>query len=82
MKDASIIKKLGDQIEAALKLEVGKTHADDVHFRQQLIDRLPLLRELGAKHIQVLNKFKQQNPEVEFPALHKELFSPEGLEMM
>lgn len=64
-----------------MKIEIGKIHSEDAEFKIALLDKLPVLRELGMKHIRVLNKFKQANPAVEFPALHKELFSPDGMEV-
>ena len=81
VKDTASVQKLGERIESALKIEVGKTHPEDAEFKMALLEKLPVLRELSMKHIRVLNRFKQANPTVEFPALHKELFSPDGMDM-
>lgn len=80
MKDAAQIQKMSERIESALKLEIGRTHHDDDDFKAKLLEKLPTLRELSHQHVLILNKFKQQNPNVSFPALHKELFSVDGLE--
>ena len=82
MQDAASIQKLGEKIESALKIEIGKVHPEDAEFKMALLEKLPVLRELSLKHIRVLNKFKMANPTVEFPALHKELFSPDGMELV
>ena len=80
VKDRAVIQKLSERIETALKLEIGRTRSDDEEFKQKLLEKLPTLRDLSLKHVFILNKFKIENPTVEFPALHKELFSTEGLE--
>lgn len=78
VRDGSIVEKLAERIEAALKMEVGQAHPEDDLFKAKLIERIPKIRELSAKHIEILNRFKQSNPGVDFPALHKELFSTDG----
>lgn len=80
VKDMSVIQRLSERMEASLKVEINKTRLDEESFLTALVERLPKLRQLSAQHIIVLNRFKQANPSVEFPALHKELFSPDGLE--
>ena len=80
VKDSAVIQKLGERIETALKLEIGRTRSDDGEFKEKLLEKLPTLRDLSYKHVLILNKFKQENPSVEFPALHKELFSSDGIE--
>ena len=37
-----------------------------------------VVRNLNTQHLNVLNRFKLAQPDMEFPALHKELFSVEG----
>jgi nuclear receptor subfamily 1 group F protein 4 len=80
VKDTTLIQKLSERIGAALKLEVGKNHPDEETFKNRLLEHIQHVHDLSTKHIQVLNRFKMANPGVEFPALHKELFSPEGME--
>ena len=82
VKDTGLIQKLADRIIAALKMELGKNHPEDEELKARLMEKIPTVHTLSAKHVDVLNRFKISNPSVEFPALHKELFSPEGTETM
>ena len=61
-------------------MELAKNHPDEEDLKQKLLEKIPRVHLLSSKHVDVLNKFKTVNPGVEFPALHKELFSPEGTE--
>ena len=74
------IQKLHEKVLTALKLEVGKNHKEEETLLNKVLQRVEDLRSLGVRHIDVLNKFKQSAPDVDFPALHKELFSVEGIE--
>lgn len=75
-----IIHKLNDRIDAALKVELMRTKsATDI--RIQLAEKIATLQLLSYQHSSLLQHFKELNPAVEFPALHKELFSPEGVEL-
>ncbi|KAK2172637.1 hypothetical protein NP493_944g01050, partial [Ridgeia piscesae] len=80
VKDTIVIRKLSERIEAALKLELGKNHVEEDQMLMGLLEKIPLLHMLSARHGSILGRFKQENPDVEFPALHKELFSLEGIE--
>ena len=80
VKDMAVIQRLSERVEAALRLEITRTRGEEEPFLNALVERLPKLRQLSSRHIHVLNRFKQVNPSTEFPALHKELFSPDGLE--
>ena len=77
MKD---IQKLYEKISSALKLETGTNHQDDDSLLSKLQQLIWIARNLNNQHIAVLNKFKNSAPDVEFPALHKELFSVDCLE--
>lgn len=79
LKDIADVQKLNDKVLTALKQELGKTHSDE-NVLTRLMQLTWTLRQLSSQHIVLLNKYKLQNPHVEFPALHKELFSVEGLE--
>lgn len=81
VKDTVSVQKLSDRVEMALKQEIVKQHQDEDEFLGQLLKKVPVLHDLSHKHVLILNRFKQQNPTVDFPALHKELFSTDGLEM-
>lgn len=80
LKDLADIQKLHEKVLTALKLEVGKNHKEEETLLNKLLQRVEDLRSLGVRHIDVLNRFKQSAPDVDFPALHKELFSVEGIE--
>ena len=77
MKEVGEIQQLNDRILAALKLEMGVNHAGDENILKRFVEQAGVLRSLSARHIRVLNAFKEEAPEIEFPALHKELFSIE-----
>lgn len=74
------IQKLYEKILASLKAEITKTHADNQDVLNKLMQIAWTLRNLSAQHIVLLNKFKLSAPDIEFPPLHKELFSVEGLD--
>jgi hypothetical protein len=80
IKDKLIIHKLNDRIDAALKIELLKTKSSS-DIRIQLAEKIATLQLLSYQHSSLLLRFKELNPTVEFPALHKELFSPEGVEV-
>lgn len=80
LKEITEIQKLYEKVLAALKMEIGKNPNNEEDLLNRLLQYAWPLRNLSTQHIVLLNKFKQTAPEVEFPALHKELFSVEGLE--
>ncbi|KAL4216819.1 hypothetical protein ACF0H5_024540 [Mactra antiquata] len=80
LKDTTDIQKLYEKISSALKLELGKNNREDDNMITKLNQITWIVRNLNTQHITVLNKFKISQPDVEFPALHKELFSVEGLD--
>lgn len=80
LKDLTDVQKLYDKITSALKLELGKNNREDESMITKLNQITWIVRNLSSQHINVLNKFKQVSPDVEFPALHKELFSVDSLE--
>lgn len=80
LKELVDIQKLYEKILGALKTELAKTHPDNLDILNKLMQIAWTLRNLSAQHIVLLNKFKISAPEMEFPPLHKELFSVEGLD--
>ena len=80
LKDLTDIQKLYEKISSALKLEIGSNHREDETYLSKLQQLIWVLRNLNNQHIAVLNKFKSSAPDIEFPALHKELFSVDCLE--
>jgi len=79
LKSVPDIRRLNQAIAKALQLELMKTHTGpfkgNVSYYDSLISRLPALRELSQLHLEALTKFRRSSPHLDFPALHKELFS-------
>ncbi|CAG2104689.1 unnamed protein product [Medioppia subpectinata] len=73
------IQRLNQAIVKALRFELSRTHVKpfkgDVSVFDALINKIPLLRELNMLHMEALSKFRRASPHMEFPPLHKELFS-------
>lgn len=61
-------------------MEIGLNHPGNEELVTKVLHQIPIMRGLSLQHVSVLNKFKQTEPDMEFPALHKELFSIEGTE--
>jgi len=80
LKDLTDVTKLYEKISSALKLELGKLKREDDDMITRLNQFTWIARNLNIQHINILNKFKLGEPDVEFPALHKELFSVENQE--
>lgn len=63
----------------ALRFELSKTHKvyvkGDVTMIDLLVAKSGLLRDLSMLHMESLVKFRRSAPHLDFPALHKELFS-------
>lgn len=69
-------------ISRSLRSELEKSrHRDPFHLSnsdvyETLISKIPILREMSALHMAALSRFRRlAPPEIEFPALHRELFS-------
>ncbi|KAH6930833.1 hypothetical protein HPB50_019711 [Hyalomma asiaticum] len=79
LKGISEIQRLNAAILKSLRYELGKTHEQpykgDVSAFDCLLAKLPSLREVSLLHMDALAKFRRTVPHLEFPALHKELFS-------
>jgi len=45
-----------------------------------LMSKIHQLRELSSLHMSALSRFRRLSPEIEFPALHRELFSADTTE--
>ena len=62
----------------ALETQLERSHSEQASSLKEMIrDRLPVLRLLANKHNEMLQRFKRLHPDIELPALHKELFSDE-----
>ncbi|KAI1306526.1 putative nuclear hormone receptor HR3 [Halotydeus destructor] len=79
LKGMHEITPLNAAILKALRNELNKTHKlpikGDVSVADTLLSSIPTLRELSKLHMEALTKFRRSCPHVDFPALHKELFS-------
>ena len=75
VKDREVIDRLCSRVRTALHQQLSRSHGDELRMAAKLDERLPVLRLLGAKHYEMLQKFKLAHPDLDFPALHKELFS-------
>ena len=83
LKSVLDVQTLNQAILKALKYELDQTHKlpykGDVRAFDILMAKLTDLRDLSALHMEALAKFRSQHPLLEFPALHKELFSIENM---
>nr|WCS71178.1 hormone receptor-like protein 46-2 [Pardosa pseudoannulata] len=83
LKSVLDVQTLNQAILKALKYELDQTHKlpykGDVRAFDILMAKLTDLRDLSALHMEALAKFRLQHPLLEFPALHKELFSIESM---
>ncbi|CAG5125727.1 unnamed protein product, partial [Candidula unifasciata] len=77
VKEIGEIQQLHDLILTSLKQEMSVNHTGDKHILKRFVEQAGVLRSLSARHIRVLNAFKEEAPDIQFPALHKELFSVE-----
>ncbi|XP_023159900.1 probable nuclear hormone receptor HR3 isoform X3 [Drosophila hydei] len=62
----------------AIRQELETNHQPlkgDVTVLDTLLNNIPNFRDISILHMEALSKFKQQHPNVVFPALYKELFS-------
>nr|CAI5830856.1 unnamed protein product [Callosobruchus analis] len=73
------ISRLSQAVLRALRLELDRNHSipikGDVTVCDALLTKVTTLREVSMLHMDALGKLKRSAPHLEFPALHKELFS-------
>ncbi|XP_042902546.1 probable nuclear hormone receptor HR3 isoform X1 [Parasteatoda tepidariorum] len=83
LKNILDVQTLNQAILKALKYELDQTHKlpykGDVRAFDILMGKLVDLRDLSSLHMETLAKFRCSAPHLEFPALHKELFSIESM---
>ncbi|KAK3927851.1 putative nuclear hormone receptor HR3 [Frankliniella fusca] len=79
LKGIAEITRLSQAVQRALRIEMDRTHPQpikgDVTVCDAMLAKIPVLRDLSMLHMDALAKFKRSTPHLEFPALHKELFS-------
>lgn len=81
LKEVIDIQRLNQAIAKSLRYELNKTHKSpfrgDVAVHDLLMSKMNQLREISLLHMDALSRFRRLAPDIEFPALHKELFSPD-----
>ncbi|KAL3288838.1 hypothetical protein HHI36_003285 [Cryptolaemus montrouzieri] len=79
LKGLGEIGRLSQAVLKALRIELDRNHSmpikGDVTVCDYLLTKIPTLREINMLHMDALAKLKRSAPHLEFPALHKELFS-------
>ncbi|XP_018562898.1 probable nuclear hormone receptor HR3 isoform X4 [Anoplophora glabripennis] len=79
LKGIGEIGRLSQAVLKALRLELDRNHSlpikGDVTVCDALLTKIPTLREISMLHMEALGKLKRSAPHLDFPALHKELFS-------
>lgn len=79
LKGIGEIGRLSQAVLRALRIELDRNHSlpikGDVTVCDALLTKIPTLREISMLHMDALAKLKRSAPHLEFPALHKELFS-------
>lgn len=79
LKGLAEITRISQAVVRALRSETERNHSQpikgDVTVCDSILAKLPQLREVSQMHMDVLAKFKRSEPHLDFPALHKELFS-------
>ncbi|XP_015589106.1 probable nuclear hormone receptor HR3 isoform X2 [Cephus cinctus] len=79
LKGLAEITRLSQAVIRALRSELDRNHVSpikgDVTVCDAMLAKIPQLREISLLHMDALAKFKRSQPHLEFPALHKELFS-------
>lgn len=81
LRQVSHVRRLNLFIARSLRAELNKTHqrspfdSSSLNVYDTLISKIPILREISMLHMAALSRFRRLSPEIEFPALHRELFS-------
>jgi hypothetical protein len=81
LKECANVQRLHERIRDALQAEIDRVHGDlhpGVHLK--VLEFTQALHELSDKHAAFLNRYKCQHPSADFPQLHKELFSQDGID--
>lgn len=81
LRQVSHVRRLNLFISRSLRAELNKTHhrspfdSTSLNVYDTLISKIPILREISMLHMGALSRFRRLSPQIEFPALHRELFS-------
>ena len=88
LRQVSHVRRLNLFISRSLRAELAKTHragdsfdsqATSLNVYETLIGKISHLREISLLHMGALTRFRRMSPEIEFPALHRELFSIDSM---
>ncbi|CAH2009122.1 unnamed protein product [Acanthoscelides obtectus] len=74
VSDVKAIERYQDRIVEALKVQVGRNHANEPQIFSNLLIKLPELRNLGAKHSAHLDWFRSNWTKLTLPPLFAEIF--------
>ena len=82
IKDVAVIQRLSEVIDAALWHQLVQSYppASAAGLRSAITEKLATAQVISIRHSELLATFKSMHPDADFPALHKELFSQEGLD--
>ncbi|XP_011494852.1 PREDICTED: probable nuclear hormone receptor HR3 isoform X5 [Ceratosolen solmsi marchali] len=73
------VRRIYDAVLRALRSELDRSHISplkgDVTVCDAMVAKISQLRDISLMHMDALAKFKRSQPHLEFPPLHKELFS-------
>lgn len=78
-----MIQRLNEIIDAALCHQLVESYPSPLTLadvRSRISERLVTVQLLSTRHSELLTAFKSMHPNIEFPALHKELFSQEVID--
>ncbi|CAK9302701.1 unnamed protein product [Gordionus sp. m RMFG-2023] len=76
LKEKMKIQTMSDKFFKTLTHELKFNHPSDCeNVFAKLLKILEKLRSLSKFHVQIVNEFRKKHPKIQFPALHKELFS-------
>ncbi|XP_031827347.1 nuclear hormone receptor 3 ROR-beta isoform X2 [Nomia melanderi] len=79
LKGLAEVTRLSQAVIRALRSELDRNHVSpikgDVTVCDAILAKIPQLREISLLHMDALAKLKRSQPHLDFPALHKELFS-------
>jgi len=76
----TVIQRLSEIIDAALWHQLVESYSSNAFvadFRSKISERLATAQLISTRHSELLAAFKSTHTDIEFPALHKELFSQE-----
>ena len=83
IKDVALIQRVSEIIDAALWHQLVESYPSTssvVEVRSRISERLATAQLISMRHSELLAAFKSMHSYIEFPALHKELFSQDAVD--